>query len=547
MKKKLVAMLLVGCMAFSVCACASNQEANESESKAGSLAVESVVAGTSASQIEEPDSLYPLVDEPVTVKAVYVGNNSSTFESRKVWDKVSEVTGINIEWEVVSDEAIATYLAGGDWPDFIHAQLPRNILYDYGTVGGRFVNYLEHLDDMPNLVQTFEDYPIAKKAFTEINGEMYKLPNLEVSATSISTKHHVFTDVLEKAGVKMPATVEEFEQALRELKDFYGTPSWIPTLNTYQGCWGSFIYTAFGTDTDMEWNADENGKVVYAGSTDQMRHYYEYMNSLYEQGLIHQECATMDNTLKKELELSGVIAFPDVAAASRVADENGEYHIACPPPLTSEYDDTMETLGRLPVKDQYSVYINNDSEYVDELCKMMDIAYATEEVVEGSGLFGTSFCYGLEGEDWKYGEEGSGVYSLICPEGYNGVFGTYQYAEVIWQNMGRVDALAGLVTDTVGNAQARQIAYVEGIHPYTEDYDDIFPTSFLKFTDDQQYVIDSKWTEISTYAKKMQVEFITGVTDIETGWDEYCATLEKMGIEEVTKVYQEAYDVWCSN
>lgn len=546
MKKKLVSMFLAACMVFSMCACADNQESKESVDKESSLAIESSVAEVS-SEVEEPDSLYPLVDETVTVKAVYVGTNPSTFESRTVWDKVSEITGINIEWEVVDGEAIATYLAGGDWPDFIHANLPSNLVYDYGNLGGRFVNYLEHLDDMPNLVQTFEDYPVARKAFTEVNGEMYKLPGIEVSATGIYTKYHVLTDVLDKAGVAMPATVEEFEQALKDLKDFYGTPSWIPTLNADKTSWGAFIYTAFGTDTDMVWNADENGKVVYAGSTDQMRHYYEYMNSLYEQGLIHQECATMDNTVKKELELSGTVAFPEVAAGSVEPDANGEYHIACMAPLTSEYDDTQEVMGRLPIYNNFSVYINNDSEYVDELCKMMDIAYATEEVVEGSGLSGASFCYGLEGIDWKYGEEGSGVYSLICPEEYNGSFGTYQYAEVIWNNMGRCDAFAGLVTDTVGNNQARQLAYVEGIHPYTEDYDDVFPRFFLKFTDDQQYIIDSKWTEIQTYTQKMQVEFITGVTDIETGWDEYCATLEKMGIAEVTKVYQEAYDVWCSN
>ena len=548
MKKKVVSMLLTICMVLSMCACGSTggtkeSETKVSESKESSTAVSS--AETEASAEEEPGSLYPLVEEPVTVKAVFVGNNPSDSESRIVWDKVSEITGINIEWEVVDAESIATYLAGGDWPDFIHANLSSTLVYDYGTIGGRFVNFLDHLDQMPNLVQAFEDYPVAKKGFTEVNGEMYKLPGIEVSVTGIYTKYHVLTDVLDEAGVEMPTTVEEFEQALRDLKDYYGTPSWIPRLNVDKSCWGSFIYTAFGTDTDMVWNADENGNVVYAGSTDQMRHYYEYMNSLYEQGLIHQECATMDNTVRQELELSGTVAFPDQAAAKVQPDENGEYHIACMAPLTSEYDDTQEVMGALPIYNNFSIYINNDSEYVNELCQMMDIMYATEEVVEGSGLYGASFCYGLEGVHWEYGEEGSGVYSMYCPEEY-GSFNTYQYAELIWQNSGRCDAFAGLVTDTVGNSQARQLAYVEGIHPYIESDDDIFPRFFLKFTDDEQYVIDSKWTEIETYVKKMQVEFITGVTDIETGWDEYCETLKKMGIEDVTKVYQQAYDRWCS-
>jgi putative aldouronate transport system substrate-binding protein len=73
-----------------------------------------------------------------------------------------------------------------------------------------------------------------------------------------------------------------------------------------------------------------------------------------------------------------------------------------------------------------------------------------------------------------------------------------------------------------------------------------FPTEFLVFTEEQQYVIDNKWTEIQTYVQKMQVEFITGVTDIATGWDAYCETLKKMGIEEVVAVYQDAYETLMS-
>ena len=65
-------------------------------------------------------------------------------------------------------------------------------------------------------------------------------------------------------------------------------------------------------------------------------------------------------------------------------------------------------------------------------------------------------------------------------------------------------------------------------------------------TEEQQYVIDNKWSEIDTYVKKMQVEFITGVTDIAENWDNYCETLEKMGIDEVVAVYQEAYETLMS-
>lgn len=541
MKKKLLSILLATVMAFSVCAC-GNEEVQESKESGQSTQQTTEVAVNADAETDK----YPIVEEPITIKAVFVGTVEKD-DSRKVWDKVSEVTGINIEWEIVDGEAINTYLAGNDWPDFIHANLSSSLVYDYGVLGGRFVNYLDYLDVMPNLVQAFEDYPSARAAFTESNGEMYKLPGIEVSATKLKTKYHGLSNVLEEAGVAVPTTVEEFAQALRDLKAYYGTYSWIPNLTGNAYTWGHMIYAAFGTDTNMVWNADDDGNVVYAGTTEQMRHYYEYMNSLYEEGLIHPECATMDGTMKKELELSGKVAFLETAQGSVTPDENGDYHIICIPPLTSEYDDTQVTQGVLPIYNNFSAYVNAESEYVEEICKMLDIAYATEEVVEGSGLHGASFCYGIEGEDWYYDGDGTGTYSLIAPDEYDGSFSTYQYNEVIYQNMGRCTAFEGLITSTAGNSQARQKAYVEGIHPYVEDESDVFPADFLKFNDDQQYVIESKWSEIQTYAQKMRIEFITGVTDIETGWDTYVKTLDQMGLSDVVQVYQEAYDVWCNN
>ena len=82
-------------MAVSVCACGSTKVETNKE---GSETKQSTVVNQEVSEVVEEDKpLYPLVDEPITVKGVYVGTNSSDNESRIVWDKVSEITGINIE------------------------------------------------------------------------------------------------------------------------------------------------------------------------------------------------------------------------------------------------------------------------------------------------------------------------------------------------------------------------------------------------------------------------------------------------------------------
>lgn len=542
MKKKIVSVLLAATMVLTVCACGSNKEVKKPVESSETPKVESSETKQVESEPTGEESLYPLVDSPVTVKAVYVGVNNSEREDRIVWNKVSEITGLNIEWEVIAPEAFATYLAGGDWPDLIHGAISNEIIYDYGVLGGRFVDYNEYLDIMPNLVQTMEDYPLVKKASVMSNGGMYRICRVDNSATATAVRPHIYTTVLENAGVEVPTTVEEFEQALKDLKEFYGVPSFIPSLNQYKNCWAPMLYAAFGTGCNMVFDVDDQGEVYFAGMSDQMRHYYEYMNSLYEQELIHQECVTLDSTAKRELEFSGKVAFLETAAGYIEQDENGVWPVSTAIPFTSEYDETREVLGSTFVYSGSGLLINTESDYVEELVRMVDICFATEEVVEGSGLYGISFMYGMEGEHWDYDGNGE-TYTFHTPEGYDS-FGAFQGAEIMWLNFGRADALAGLITSTPSNNQARQMAYVENIFPYMEE--DPFPMDFLVFTEEQQYVIDSKWTEIDSYVKKMQVEFITGVTDIAEGWEVYCNTLEKMGISEVRDVYQEAYETLMS-
>ena len=125
---------------------------------------------------------------------------------------MAEITGVNFEWVVLDEEAFATYLAGGDWDfDFIHWKgLDATLVNDYGVEGGMFANYYDYLEYMPNLQQLFEDYPEAEKAVREINGEMYRLPSVEISATATQVRPYFRTDILEEAGIAVPTTTEEF-------------------------------------------------------------------------------------------------------------------------------------------------------------------------------------------------------------------------------------------------------------------------------------------------------------------------------------------------
>jgi putative aldouronate transport system substrate-binding protein len=221
---------------------------------------------------------------------------------------------------------------------------------------------------------------------------------------------------------------------------------------------------------------------------------------------------------------------------------SGDFEIGVPKPFTSQWNDhtTVKCWG--PQR-KGGFAINAKSKYIPQIARMLDVAYAASEVVPGTGMYGQAFCYGPEGLTWKFTNAEKTEYEfLLTPEHQDLTYSVFQYDWVIYSNAGRQDALANAVTTTFSNNRARQLQFRENLNPnMTYDY---FPVSFLKFTEDEQAVIDNKYTDINTYCLEMRSKFITGVANIDTEWDTYRKTVDSMGIADVIGVYQQAYDRW---
>lgn len=538
MKKKLLALLLAAAMVCSSAACGTESETSNPSSSADGMESETPEPSSSGGGTEGEAS------KPITITGVVVDGDTSISKSRLIWDKVSEISGIRIEWKVIDSDALGTYLAGGEWPDFFHCTLSDTIVNDYGIIGGRFVNYLDHLDLMPNLVQCFEDYPHTLAISTQNNGEMYNLFKVTGRAsTAVMARPHVRRDVLEEAGImELPTTVDELYDQLVTLKEKNGEPGMILGVED-ESDWAPMLFAAFGTLKALDFDDDGTGKVVFSRTSDQMKHYYEFLHQLYEKELMNREWLTMEPTVMNELCTSGKVAYIPRHQAQALTEDvlkNGDWsYLDCVAPLTSQYDSTQEILGYIDYASS-GFYMNASSEYVEEMCRLFDMMYATEEVEEGSGLYGHSFVYGLENVDWVINEDGT--YEQFTPESYDGAFTTYQYGELIWMNSGRADKFGESITSTPGNSQARQISFVKNVIPYQSDL--VFPIWYLQFTEDEQYVLDNKLSEIQTYYKQMEAQFIRGDADLEGDWDAYVERCGKMGIQDVLDVYQASYDRW---
>lgn len=543
MKKRLLSLLLASVMIVSVCACGNEVKESNVVSTNSTEKESTVSSETSNAVVEDYVPKYPIVDEKITITGLVVGQDVSVSNTRILWDELEEITNIHIEWENIDQEAFGTRLASGNWPDLIASDMGQTAINDYGILGGKLVNYLDYIDIMPNLKKTFEDYPHTLAYATQLDGGVYNLFRVQ-GAVSTGTTHkaHYRIDLLEEAGItEEPRTIEEFYDCLVAFKEHFGVPGYIHQKSMTQS-YNPSIFGAFGTLTQMDFSDDGTGTVVFSRTTEQMKLYYKFMHKLYEEELMHREYLTLDNNAVLKLVESGQAAFFPQAAASKLTAsvfKDGDIsYLGTLYPFTSEYDDTMEVIGYSDYDASHGMHINAESEYVEEICKMLDICFATEEVVEGSNISGVNFSKGPEGVTWRLNDDGA-TYTEIIPEGYKSN-SAYLRQVYEWNYVGRSDVTAGRITDTPGNSQQRQLGYVEKAIPYLSK--NFVNVSQMKFTDDEQYVIENKYGEIQTYYNQMEAEFISGTSDIDEKWDEYVKTLEAMGAAEVTAVYQAAYD-----
>ncbi len=67
----------------------------------------------------------------------------------------------------------------------------------------------------------------------------------------------------------------------------------------------------------------------------------------------------------------------------------------------------------------------------------------------------------------------------------------------------------------------------------------------VKFTAEEQDKIVSS-IDLDSYVSEMEARFIIGEASINDQWDTYLANLNRMGLEDMSKVRQDAYDRWSS-
>ena len=424
---------------------------------------------------------------------------------------------------------------------------------------GYLVNFNEYRDMTPNMNKYLEQYPAAEAYMTAADGGIYAIPKIALDETDRFSRTFINKKWLANVGMEVPKTMDELYEVLKAFKEQdangNGDPNdEIPFLYAagYEAV-ERVLMSAYGIHTseiNYLLQADADGKVYLANTTDAYKEYMKWMARAFSEGLIEQEAFVIEGTTINDRASKDLYGFygcgsaPYVVAVTDISyDAENFVGIAA---LTSELNETP-TAGRASVVQEAGrVAISTTSPYKEALVRMVDYMYTDEGELAGT--------FGKDGQtfDWQHND----ILDVDVPkmrvfdDCASGEETRYKYgtlngtvALIEWNNDRRAlftapieDVQSDEILNEYGWAALVALAVREdGIQQV-----DCFPK--LSYTAEEANERATLRADLENYLRQAKAQFMTGEIDVEEGWDSFVNTVNGMGLERLIEIEQAAYD-----
>lgn len=404
---------------------------------------------------------------------------------------------------------------------------------------------------MPNLYALTQEDPSILKSITTPDGHIYSLPMISRNATSIWWQGPMWYNGtwLDNLGVsELPKTTEELQELLTRFKDEdpngNGQADEIPLTDVDMNSTRVWLMAAFGLRTRGIQVDDD--VVSYTPTSENYKAFLEYMNTLYDEGLLDKEVyGQSDEQKKAKGENNQLGLFADYFSFFTTGRSEAEaMNDPMFQPLTSEWAPEAKIPGS-PRISRGTFALTNVNPSPEASMRWVDYFYSEE---------GTKYIeQGPEGVLWEYQENADGEKVRVYVDGID--------TDNTEDERGKITPAYGLTTpniviDTTGEYHIRKTADEEPDTRFSdwvaqetaEKMEDIaeVPFPLLYLTIEENDKVAATATDLTTYVEQMEAKFITGVEPLDN-WDDYVKTIEAMGIDEYVEVYQTAYDRWKAN
>lgn len=543
--KRLLVTLLAATMAFSSLAGCSGSSGSSSAQNTG----DGSSAGGSASAGIMNETGLPIVNEEVTIRiASYTGTaHQDGFEGIEQVQRWCEETGINLEFDTVPQTSWETHktliFSSGDIPDMIctNAGLTDSDVLSYADQG--LIIPLEDLIAQygENLNAILEENPNYRTKMYDTEGHIWSYPALaDIDFGDRGNLTFVNKEWIAEAGIDVTYeegeyvdlitdifTTDEFHDMLVKFKEQH--PNTYPFI--LQG--GASAFTDYYASFDAYDNGShlmlEDGVVSFTATNPNLKNGIQWFNQLYSEGLIDPESFTLDfesfsaKISADQGDTFGVVNAWTMQQFYDMSDPRFEnWAVMLPfegPNGTVAWPRTVSS-----VINGFGV-ITTESKYPEICARLMDYFYSEYNSVDLMiGPLGSATIANDDGtytqvpqpegvtyDEW-IGSKNAGCMPFICPPSVTSRC-TYN------------DAVAMTIEVGMYYRPYQQQKNLPGLNLTTEN---------------NQIVADFKANAVD-YINRKNAEWITQ-GGIEEQWDAYVEELNKMGVDEYVRIYQEAYD-----
>lgn len=526
--KKIISLVLVLALVLTlVTACQKNEE-------------NSAVVEENTEKIEREDG--KLSDKKLELTVHYHARNKYAFkEEWPVFQKLGEITNVylkNTANEVAknSTEQFQLQAVDGFQSDIYGGNSLANEFVSYGMEGA-FIPINKYWNHAPNFRKFLDGHPEIEAAITAPDGNIYHIPY--VVDGDVGRTYFIRTDWLEKLDLKAPDNVEELEKVLLAFRN--GDPNGngekdeIPYFNDkweemlrLGNLWNARVY---GNDSYRErFVPDNNDKVYPAWTQPEFKEAIKNISHWYDLGLIDQEVFTKRNKARKEYlpKNLGGMTHEWLASTSGYNDKvdvpGFKFEAIIPPKGTN--GERWEEHQRILVKpDGWAISINN--KHPEITVAYLDYMWSEE------GRILTNF--GVEGVSYDM-VDGKPVFK---DEVLNGSVPVNQYLE---EQIGS-QLKGGYWMDYEYEKQWTNEIGQRAYDLYSGGKYSVKQLPPMQFTKEGQKVVDKYLSNLIGYMNEAVQGWVLGKPElVEEQWDEYVEKLDEMGLSELNKAYQEAYD-----
>jgi putative aldouronate transport system substrate-binding protein len=520
-------------------------------------------AATQAGITVAPGGQFPIVSQKITLKVlIWPDPNVSDYVDNAFTKWLEEKTNIHLDITLApsdqtdADTKLNAIFASGELPDIIIGW--RNMTLDRQLAlaqQGLIVPINDYIDKYGVETQrVFKEIPLAKDAVSEVDGKIYAVPDVnECYHCTHAQKMWVYKPWLDKLGLKVPETTDEFEQMLIAFKtkdpNGNGKEDEIPLSGvvSWHGSLADFLmnpfvyYQTVSEPSGLAFYLD-NGMIKAPFVEDGYKQGLTYLHKLYAEGLIDPQAFTNTEDQAKALGENPDVAILGAMPAGHegifdeVGGESGRWleYIPIPPlkgPTGLRQNPTTKNVtwpGRF--------LITKANKYPEASFRLEDLLMSFEGTTRSS--------VGVPGVDWDYVKPDQNLASIGGGKATYILLKTFPSPQN--ENWNQTLPMYRSAAYREAQADTPDQPYEGMLHRWSKenyapyDVDKTIPP--LVVAPDQATKMADINTTITSLLNEYFAGFVNGQKDIDKDWDAYIKALNDAGLNDLIKMYQDAYN-----